>query len=195
MAPKINSALLDAILALAAVDYVADHLSDIPAPTIRFLNDIWSYGCRPPLVPWQSYTPQEAYSLGWQQALYNSGMPHILENMRLRGVPDTPLRWFHDTVYGAALLAFRLIEAAEYLSLDEELLSDCPSDVIEMTAITDELLDCCGQAVGDVDGFNAYFAEVRACVEETVVDDTAPRWPPFAGITRAEAAEWFKPEV
>ena len=192
MCPQLHPYAVEPILALAAVDYVADKISDVPPATHLFLNMVWTYGRRPPLVPTETYDFDEVLALCWGEALYEPGTAYLLEQMRQRGKPETPMQWFHDAVYLASLFAFRLMWSAEEEALPQELRSGATSDIAELTDLPDEFIEACGQALEDVEGFRVLFEEARARFEADLRDPNAPLWPPFGGMARSWTEEWFE---
>lgn len=191
MTPYFHPHAKSAILALAAVDYTAERLPDIPSPTELLLNAIWAYGRHPPYSAHAKFDAEEILSFGWFEAMYLPGMDYVLGEMRLRSEPDTAARWFHDAVYIAALHAFRLFSIAEREALPNDWWSSCPSDIVELDDDLSELVRACGEALGQVEQFARHFAEAERRFENELQKPQTPVWPPLNGMPRSGAEEWF----
>lgn len=194
MKPKMSPLTSRVVLLLAAVDFVAYKLSSVPPATQLYLNSLWSYGRCPPLHPDIKYDEDEARQLGWAEAIYTPGMEYILSEMRIKGQEETPLRWFHDAVYGASLYTFNLFELCENKHLPEALQSSTYSDIAEVNIKNDsfgDVINACGQALNEVEQFALHFNDARNRFENELSSSTIELWPPFNGVTRAGAEEWF----
>gem|GEM_PF-6341324 len=194
MIPNMHPLTAKVALLLASIDYVADRLSPVPPSTHLFLNNLWTYGRRPPLLPNVIYDEDEAHQLGWAEAIYTPGMEYILGQMRVTGEPETEMRWFHDAVYIASLYCFNLFVLSEADHLPESLHSNCFSDVYDVNIRDGELHDFCNacvEALGQDKTFLTHFEQAGLRFEKELSSDLNPIWPPFNGVTRSGAEEWF----
>lgn len=194
MTPKMHPLTTRVALLLAAIDYVADKLSPIPPATHLYINSLWTYGRKPPLEIDTDYDEDEVLRLGWAEALYTPGMQYILGQMRLDGQEETKLQWFHDALYIASLNCFNLFVLSEEKHLPKFLQSQCFSDVYEINILEDKLTDfchACGLALGKDQTFLNHFVDARLRFERELSSEEVSIWPPFNGVTRDSAQEWF----